>query len=234
MSQLFFDGQECKPERLEELTEKETFPSQAGLRTEQEKQRFRDEPDKLDFCPVARNIIQRYLKWEKEEGNESLSISESEHRAEIARAASSQIFITFNSADLLAARGLYDYLTSRGHKVFFSAVSLAILGESDYCAAIDSALDKATCLIVFGTRPEHLDSGWVGYEWRSFLAEIHSARKPRGKIFTMISEMKIEDLPYGLRSVQMIPYVPFSPQESFEELYSFIRHSLQQAHNIAR
>jgi hypothetical protein len=227
---LFFDGQEEKPERLEELTERETLPAQAGLRTEEEKQRFRDEPKKFDLCPVTRNLAQRYMMWEKEEGGESLALSDSEHRAEIARAATSEVFITFNSADMLEARGLYDYLTARGHKVFFSAVSLAMLGEYDYCAAIDKALNKATCLIVFGTRPEHLDSGWVGYEWRSFLAEIHSARKPQGKIFTMVSEMKIEDLPYGLRNVQMIPYAPLSPQESFEKLYSFVRHSLQQAH----
>jgi hypothetical protein len=207
----------------------ETLLSQAGLRTEEEKQRFRDEPKKFDLCPVTRNIAQHYLTWEKEGGGESLALSDSQHRAEIARAATSEVFITFNSADLIEARGLYDYLTARGHTVFFSAVSLAMLGESDYCAAIDHALEAATCLIVFGTRPEHLDSGWVGYEWRSFLAEIHSARKPRGKIFTVVSEMKVEDLPYGLRSMQMIPYTQMSPQESFEKLYSFIRHSLQQA-----
>ncbi|MEW6209090.1 MAG: TIR domain-containing protein [Acidobacteriota bacterium] len=229
---LFFEGQEEKPERLEELTRLETLPAQAGLRTEEEKRRFRDEPKKFDLCPVTRNLAQRYMMWEKEEGGELLALSASQHRAEIARAATSEVFITFNSADLMEARGLYDYLTARGHKVFFSAVSLAMLGESDYCAAIDRALEAATCLIVFGTRPEHLDSGWVGYEWRSFLAEIHSARKPRGKIFNMVSEMKVEDLPYGLRSVQMIRYAPLSPRESFEKLYNFIRHSLYQAQAV--
>jgi hypothetical protein len=121
---------------------------------------------------------------------------------------------------------LHDYLTKRGHCVFFSATSLAHLGECDYSAAIDRALNSATCLIVFGTRAEHLDSGWVSYEWRSFMNEIRSGRKPDGRVFTFISDVLIEELPFGLRQIERIPYQPSSPRDSFETLYRYISHLL--------
>ena len=77
-------------------------------------------------------------------------------------------------------------------------------------------------MVVVGTKPEHFDSGWVRYEWRSFFNEIHSGRKPGGRIFTLAGSLDPSSLPYGLRQSQMLPFSPSSPQDAFEAVYQFL------------
>ncbi|MCK5097897.1 MAG: hypothetical protein KAR45_07325, partial [Desulfobacteraceae bacterium] len=87
----------------------------------------------------------------------------------------------------------------------------------------DKALDKADSMIVFGTDPVYLDTGWVSYEWKSFFNEIRSDRKKNGRLFTFTNNVNIEDLPYALRSVQNIEFKPASIMDSFEMLMSYLR-----------
>jgi hypothetical protein len=189
-------------------------------------QTFKRAPNKLNLCPVTRGIIERYFEWERDQTRQSERAVQVEPRV-AANAQKCEIFISFNSADKQDALMLYDHLTERGHGVFCSAVSLAQLGECDFVAAIGKALDAASCLIVVGTRPEHFESGWVTYECNSFFNEVHSKRKSNGKLFTLISGVREEDLPYALRQVTRIDYLPASPRDSFEELCRFVEPSLK-------
>ena len=96
-------------------------------------------------------------------------------------------------------------------------------GEYDYARAIDSALDKAGCLIVFGTDPAYFDSDWISYEWKSFFNEIRSGRKINGQLFTFSNNVKLHELPYALRSVQNIEFKPDSIMNSFEILMTYLK-----------
>ena len=141
-------------------------------------------------------------------------------------AKATQVFISFRSRDETLAKGLQDHLAGNGIKSFLGAVSLPYIGESGYAKAIDKALESARWLVVMGTSPESFDSSWVGYEWRSFLNEIHSGRKAGGQLFTFVSGVMPDQLPFALRSQQMIPFSTFSPQDGFESLAAYLRQAL--------
>ncbi len=223
---LFIGGEERDTTNLVETIRRECVEATPEILGEGEIQAFKRAPNKLNLCPVTRGIVERYFDWEKDESRQSMLTAREERRV-TASVQKCEIFISFNSADKQEVLMLYDYPTTRGHGVFCSAVSLAQLGESDFAAAIGKALDAASCLIVFGTRPEHFESGWVTYEWNSFFNEVHSRRKANGKLFTLISGVRMDELPFALRQVQRIEYSPASPREAFEELCRFVEPSLR-------
>jgi hypothetical protein len=128
----------------------------------------------------------------------------------------------YRSANQSIVQWLHDYLKESGLKLFFSAENVPFLGGSDYAAAIDAALESAKRMVVLGTSPECFDSGWVGYEWRSFLNEKLSGRKKDSRLFTFVSGVVAHELPFALRSVQMIPFSVNSPQDSFETPLRFL------------
>lgn len=177
--------------------------------------------NRFDLCPITRAVINRYFEWithDRLRVSKQVPVS----RKREAAVRDCDIFISFKSEVMQIAQWLYQHLTDTHYDVFCSAESLALLGEADFSKAIHGALDSASCLVVLGTQAEHFDSGWVGYEWRSFLNEIHSGRKPNGRVFTFAGGITIDQLPFALRSCQMIPYSASSPQDSFESLVRFI------------
>ena len=133
-----------------------------------------------------------------------------------------EVFVSYKSEDTDIAFWLYDFLQGNKFQTFCSGKSIQLMGESDYARVIDKALDQSTFLIVLGTQPEYLDSGWVSYEWRSFLNEIHSGRKPDGKVFTLTQNIPVSNLPYALRSTQNIPFSKSTFSEAFKNLLIFI------------
>ena len=105
------------------------------------------------------------------------------------------------------------------------AESLVRLGESDYSDSINRALEEAVVMVVVASRPDQFRSGWVDYEWKSFLNEILSRRKV-GQLFTFTNRVSVAEMPYALRSRQRVTYSDFSLPHSFEELYRFIKSAL--------
>jgi len=99
------------------------------------------------------------------------------------------------------AEEIFHHLTSCGFRVFFSKISLELLGRDAYKRAIDDALDASTVLIAVGTSLENLESRWVYYEWDSFLQEILSGRKRNGRVFACVEAQSRFLLPYPLRSL---------------------------------
>lgn len=116
------------------------------------------------------------------------------------------------------AQELWEFLTGRGLRTFFSNVSLERMGVSAYTKAIDDALDRAQVLVVVCTSGAHADSQWVRYEWDSFLNDIRSGIKPEGHVFVYLVNESIRNLPRGLRHTQCIEHAP----EGFGRLARFI------------
>jgi hypothetical protein len=118
--------------------------------------------------------------------------------------------------------GSSSFSASKATAFFFSDETLAQRGESDYAAAINAALDTAQILVILATSADDFRSGWVDYEWKSFLNEILSGRKPNGQIFSLLSGVQVAELPFALRSRQMVPFSPLAPHDAFENLKRFI------------
>lgn len=186
---------------------------------------YRTAPHQFDLCPITREMLGRYAGWLKDENGRS--VPDDSWVPPVHEAERCEVFISHRSPDLSVAHWVTQELQAKGCRVFCCAETLPRLGESDYAKAIDRALEASTCLIVVGTKSEYFDSGWMGYEWRSFLGEIRSGRKPGGKVFTFAGNVPIHELPLGLRNVQMIPYSPSSPQDSFDSLHRYINEALK-------
>jgi hypothetical protein len=108
-----------------------------------------------------------------------------------------QIFISFKKTDeknkltdaLKNAEMLYQYLTNRGFRVFFSEVAVVEAGGIPFNRLINNALGDAQILIaVTGTNVEHLKTGFVRDEWEGFYGLIRSDRKPNGRVFVYTDE----------------------------------------------
>ena len=121
------------------------------------------------------------------------------------------------------ANELYDFLTDKNLSVFLSERSLEVLGASAYKKAIDSALDQCQILIAVGTSAGNLSTGWVQYEWDSFINDIISGLKPEGRVFIYVKDVSIALLPRPLRQSQVFQHQP----DEMERLYRFISNALE-------
>ncbi len=72
--------------------------------------------------------------------------------------------------DSALAWDIYDDLTERGYKVFFSRVTLQARLGQEYEPYIFAALHSAPVMLVIGTRPGHFNAVWVRNEWSRYLA----------------------------------------------------------------
>ena len=90
------------------------------------------------------------------------------------------IFISYKATDKngektedsLIARNIYDELTKKNYKVFFSEKSLEDRLGSEYEPIIFKALHTSKIFILVGTSKEHIESNWVRNEWSRFLDRI--------------------------------------------------------------
>jgi hypothetical protein len=120
------------------------------------------------------------------------------------------------------AQDLYEFLTTRGLKVFYAVETLEKLGVSGYKAAIDEALDSASVLVAVGTSTANLNSQWVRYEWDSFFNDILSGGKPDARLFSYVSGVAVGDLPRTLRQNQVICH----SDGAHETLFNFIANAI--------
>ena len=71
--------------------------------------------------------------------------------------------------DSVLAQDIYDKLTEKGYKVFFSRITLEDKLGQEYEPYIFSALNSAKIMLVIGTKYEYFDAVWVKNEWSRFL-----------------------------------------------------------------
>jgi len=223
---VFFDGKDRtlqekeSADRTEKLAGiiKEYLKSPILDRSDKERQDYAATEPKYNLCPITRSIITRFFEWDKTEKRVEKGDSP---RVEHAKG-EFDVFISFREVDLPVAQSLAGDLRQRGLNVFMSSETLKWLGAADYYRAINEALEQSAVLVVVGSRPERFNSGWVRYEWQSFFAEVHSGRKDYGRVFTFTGGVGVDELPFALRQVQLIPYDPTSPESSFDTVASFI------------
>ena len=71
--------------------------------------------------------------------------------------------------DSVIAQNVYDALTEKGYKVFFSRISLEDKLGQQYEPFIFAALNSAKIMLAFGTQYEYYHAVWVKNEWNRFL-----------------------------------------------------------------
>lgn len=128
------------------------------------------------------------------------------------------VFISFKSADIALAEALYHFLESKGLSVFLSSETLPQLGSSDYRKAIDKALDECKHMIVVCSKVEYLHSSWVEAEWGFYIGEKRAGRKNGNILSVVTNDIAIKDLPASLRYYQVI----FFEKDNFDQIAAYV------------
>ena len=71
--------------------------------------------------------------------------------------------------DSVLAQDIYDALTEKGYRVFFSRITLEDKLGQEYEPYIFAALNSAKIMLAFGTDYEYFNAVWVKNEWSRFL-----------------------------------------------------------------
>jgi len=137
------------------------------------------------------------------------------------------VFISFKNSDdngnktkdSIIAKKLYNYLTDKGLRVFFSETELEFLGMAQYTPVIDDSLDSSRFLIAVGCSHDNLNARWVRYEWESFLNDIRSGIKKDAEVFVLYQDMTTKEMPRALRQQQAFDA---NDENSYSKLYNFI------------
>lgn len=79
--------------------------------------------------------------------------------------------------DSVIAQDIYDELTDKGYKVFFSRITLEDKLGTEYEPYIFAALHSAKVMLAVGTQYEYYDAVWVKNEWSRFLQLIAAGEK---------------------------------------------------------
>lgn len=73
------------------------------------------------------------------------------------------------TVDSVLAQDVYDTLTAKGYRVFFSRITLEDHLGSEYEPYIFAALNSAKIMLAFGTDYEHYNAVWLKNEWSRYL-----------------------------------------------------------------
>ncbi len=97
--------------------------------------------------------------------------------------------------DSVFAQEIYDALTEKGYRVFFSRITLEDKLGTEYEPYIFAALNSAKVMLAFGTSAEYYNSVWVKNEWSRFLQLIAAGEKKT--LIPCYADMPIDEMPQG-------------------------------------
>lgn len=126
----------------------------------------------------------------------------------VATSDSYDIFICYKESDgdggrtedSVIGQEIYDALSERGLRVFFSRISLEDKLGNEYEPIIFSALHSARIMLVLGTKKKYFNEVWVKNEWLRFLKLIEQGE--RKTIVPCYKYLSPEELPKKLARLQ--------------------------------
>jgi hypothetical protein len=128
------------------------------------------------------------------------------------------VFLSFSGEDELPARKIFEFLTMKGLRVFFSRETISKLRQAEYMKAINNAVDKARHMIIVSSSAHGFAKPWVEREWMMFLNEKLSGRKSGNIIVVQDKTIPVASLPIALRSQQVISL----SNVGLNEMYEFV------------
>lgn len=102
--------------------------------------------------------------------------------------------------DSVLAQDLYDELTERGYKVFFSRIMLEDKLGQEYEPYIFAALSSARVMLAIGMKSEYYDAVWVKNEWSCYLSLMQEDRKKT--LISCYRDMDAYDMPAEFKNLQ--------------------------------
>ena len=163
-----------------------------------------DDPNFEQACENADGIARRQYREEaKELERIRQSIVEISGREE-----PYDVFICYKETgengertiDSVIAQDVYDALTDRGYRVFFSRISLEDRLGVDYEPYIFAALNSAKLMLAFGTDYEYYNAVWVKNEWSRFLKLME--RDKSKHLIPCYKDLDPYDMPKEFRRLQ--------------------------------
>lgn len=158
--------------------------------------------DKVMDCAdtVARKVYREEAKAIEEIRKSILEVSGKEP--------SYDIFICYKetddtgerTVDSVLAQDVYDALTEKGYRVFFSRITLEDKLGTEYEPYIFAALNSAKIMLAFGTDYEYFNAVWVKNEWSRFLKLM--ARDKSKHLIPCYKDVDAYDLPKEFQKLQ--------------------------------
>ena len=102
--------------------------------------------------------------------------------------------------DSVLAQDIYDELTEKGYKVFFSRITLEDKLGQEYEPYIFSALNSAKIMVAIGTSYEYYNAVWVKNEWSRFLDLMKNDKKKM--LIPCYRDIDAYDMPKEFRNLQ--------------------------------
>ena len=102
--------------------------------------------------------------------------------------------------DSVLAQDVYEALTAKGLKVFFSRITLEDKLGTQYEPYIYAALSSAKVMLAFGTTYEYYDAVWLKNEWSRFLGMMKADK--RKVLIPCFKGLDVYDMPKEFRGLQ--------------------------------
>jgi hypothetical protein len=203
---FFFNGRLYGKNHFKRVVEREFIPSISRIHTAAEMSHWNAAGNRYGLCPVTKRIMKRYL-------SRQVAKPPSEKKPY-------DVFISFAGEDRRLASTVYEFLTRKKQRVFFSEQNIA----SYYGRAIDEALLSAKSLVAIGTKHWHLCEPWPEYEYRSFHNYILFKKKPEGtQLLSFITGFAPIELPPPLCHYEAIVANPRNLTPALERLAAYVR-----------
>ena len=103
--------------------------------------------------------------------------------------------------DSVDAMDLYDRLTEKGFKVFFSRVTLEDKLGEEYEPYIYAALHSSKVMLAVGSKKEYFEAPWVKNEWSRYLEIIRGGDRKK-KLIPVYKNIDPKDLPIEMQTLQ--------------------------------
>ena len=150
--------------------------------------------------PVARKVYREEAKTIDRIQKDILSIVQNETPYDV--------FICYKETaedgscteDSVLAQDVYEALTAKGLKVFFSRITLEDKLGTQYEPYIYAALSSAKVMLAFGTTYEYYDAVWVKNEWSRFLGMMKADK--RKVLIPCFKGLDAYDMPKEFRGLQ--------------------------------
>ena len=104
------------------------------------------------------------------------------------------------TVDSVVAQDVYDALTEKGYRVFFSRITLEDKLGTEYEPYIFAALNSAKIMLVFGTDYEYFNAVWVKNEWSRYLKLM--AQDKSKHLIPCYKDMDAYDMPKEFQKLQ--------------------------------
>lgn len=150
--------------------------------------------------PVARKVYREEAKTIDRIQKDILSIAQSETPYDVFICYKETAEDGSRTEDSVLAQDVYEALTAKGLKVFFSRITLEDKLGTQYEPYIYAALSSAKVMLAFGTTYEYYDAVWVKNEWSRFLGMMKADK--RKVLIPCFKGLDAYDMPKEFKGLQ--------------------------------